>query len=629
VHPPHLTHYALRCLRDRVALHRSYENGTAAWPWREFLVAMLASAPLANAQVTERVSVGSGGAQGNLSADLPFPGTFVSGDGRFIAFRSAATNLVVGDTNGTWDVFVRDRLAATTERVSVSTTGMQGDFPSGLYGICLSEDGRYVVFESLADNLVPGDTNGFRDLFLRDRLLGTTECISIGASAVQANASSFYPAISADGRLVAFESPASNLVVGDTNAAWDVFLRDRQVGTTTRASVGIGGTQANGNSGGIASISSDGRYIAFASDATNLVAVDVNASTDAFVYDGATSMTELVSVDSSGLQADSWSTEVAICGDGRFVAFTSDATNLVTVDGNASLDVFVHDRLHGGTERLSVASNGAEGNGNSKEPKLSSDGRYASFTSGASNLVTGDTNYYDIFVHDRVVGSTERISTTPTGAQANGHSEMGSISADGRYVLFRSDAPDVVGGDTNGATDCFLRDRQPNGFLSMCSPGAGSVIACPCGNPPAGLDRGCDNSSGTGGASITASGVAYLSIDSLVFNTSGEKPNATSILLEGNALLPTGLVFGQGVRCVGGALKRLYVKTALGGGITAPDLPAGDPTVSARMTQLGAPLLPGQPSMFLVFYRDPSVPSGCAPTSTFNCTQTGSVIYWP
>jgi hypothetical protein len=156
-----------------------------------------------------------------------------------------------------------------------------------------------------------------------------------------------------------------------------------------------------------------------------------------------------------------------------------------------------------------------------------------------------------------------------------------------------------------------------------------NVLACPCANAASGPGRGCDNSSFTGGAALTASGIAYLSIDSLAFTASGEKPSATSILLQGDAILPNGVVFGQGVRCAGGMLKRLYVKTALNGSISAPDFPAGDPTVSARSASLGSPIQPGQPYLYLVYYRDPIVLGGCAASSTFNATQSGSVIYWP
>jgi len=153
------------------------------------------------------------------------------------------------------------------------------------------------------------------------------------------------------------------------------------------------------------------------------------------------------------------------------------------------------------------------------------------------------------------------------------------------------------------------------------------VIACPCANPPGGAGRGCDNSSATGGAALSASGVAYLSSDSLVLTTSGERPTAFSIVLQGNTLLANGVVYGQGVRCVGGALKRLFSKNAVAGGITAPDFGAGDPSISARSAAKGDVIMAGQSRWYLVYYRDPVVLGGCPAGSTFNATQTGQVTW--
>jgi hypothetical protein len=232
-----------------------------------------------------------------------------------------------------------------------------------------------------------------------------------------------------------------------------------------------------------------------------------------------------------------------------------------------------------------------------------------------------------VFVRDRLLGTTERVSVDSSGAQGNGESYSPSISADGRFVSFQSGVTTFVPGDTNGRSDVFIRDRHASGFQSLCDPGSSGVIACPCSNPPAGPGRGCDNSSATGGASLTASGSAYLSTDSLVLTTSGEKPTATSIVLQGTSFVSTGLVFGQGVRCAGGALKRLYAKAASGGSITAPDFGAGDPSVSARSAALGDLIQPGQSRWYLVYYRDPLVLGGCPAASTFNTTQGGGVAW--
>jgi hypothetical protein len=248
----------------------------------------------------------------------------------------------------------------------------------------------------------------------------------------------------------------------------------------------------------------------------------------------------------------------------------------------------------------------------------------------ATNLVVGDKNVSrDVFLRDRQAGTTERISVDSAGKESGGPSDDPSISADGRFVAFRSSADTLVPGDSSSSGDIFLRDRDASRFTSLCQPGVGGVHACPCANPPNSPGRGCNNSAGTGGAFLTASGIAYLSTDSLVFTTYGEKPTALSIVLQGTALAASGVVYGQGVRCVGGTLKRLYTKAASLGSITAPNLGAGDPTVSARSAAKGDPIQPGQSRWYLVYYRDPIVLGGCPASRTFNATQTGEVSWWP
>ncbi len=308
------------------------------------------------------------------------------------------------------------------------------------------------------------------------------------------------------------------------------------------------------------------------------------------------------------------------------MGFYSVASTLVLNDTNGSYDVFLRDRQNGTTERVSVDSGGTEGNADSSLSSISADGRFVVFESNASNLVPGDANTtLDVFVRDRLNGGTLRMSVDSAGAEAAGSSTKPWISSDGRFVAFESFAPNLVAGDTNADWDIFVHDRNSAGFTSLCDPAAGGVIACPCSNPPAGSGRGCNNSAGTGGAILSASGIAYLSIDSLVFTTSGEKPTATSIVLQGTSSASAGIVYGQGVRCVAGALRRLFVKTAVSGSITAPDFGAGDPTVSARSAAKGDVIQPGQSRWYLVYYRDPNVLGGCPASSTFNATQTGRV----
>ncbi|MCC6630409.1 MAG: PD40 domain-containing protein [Chloroflexi bacterium] len=292
---------------------------------------------------------------------------------------------------------------------------------------------------------------------------GATTRVSVGAAGGQANRNSLAPAISADSRVVAFVSHATNLVAGDTNEVEDVFVHDRQAGTTTRVSVASGGTQANGPSGTPA-VSSDGRYVAFASLASNLVAGDTNGVVDIFVHDRQVGTTARVSVSGAGAQANDASATPAISGDGQVIAFVSGATNLIISDTNRSDDVFVHDLQTSATTRVSVATGEAQANDASVfTPALSADGRVVAFVSYATNLVAGDTNEIeDVFVHDRQAGTTGRVSIANGGAQANGGvtTDRLGLSADGRMVVFASAATNLVGGDTNEAADIFVHDRQ-------------------------------------------------------------------------------------------------------------------------------------------------------------------------
>jgi Tol biopolymer transport system component len=507
--------------------------------------------------------------------------------------------------------------------VSVNSNGVQGDF--GSYDPTISADGRYVAFHSPALRLVPGDTNGRNDVFVHDRQMGVTERVSVDSSGVEGNNDSYYGSISADGRYVAFMSLGSNLVSGDTNGDYDVFIHDRQLGTTERVSVDSGGIQGNLESW-FPSVSADGRYVAFMSLASNLVPGDLNGGYDVFLRDRQSGTTERVSVGAQ-LGGGGFNAPPSISADGRYVAFKSGADDLVPGDTNRYDDIFIRDRQNSTTERMSVDSGGLEANDDSYRLSISADGSSVAFESLASNLVPGDTNgHLDIFVHDRLSGTTERASLAAGGAEGSGQSSNPSISEDGRLVAFSSGAPNLVPGDTNATVDVFLRDRFGGpSFTSLCEPGIGGVIACPCSNMPSGLGRGCDNSAATGGAILSASGGTYLSSDSLVFTTSGERPTALSIVLQGTTSPAAGIVYGQGVRCVGGTLKRLYTKNAVGGSITAPDVGAGEATVALRSGALGDSILAGQSRWYLVFYRDPTVLGGCPASSTFNATQTGRV----
>lgn len=415
--------------------------------------AMILAASLAAQGVTTRASVDISDVEGN---DASTAGS-ISDDGHFVAFHSLATNLVPGDTNARPDIFVKDLRYGDVTRVSVDSVGREAD--GGSFFPVISADGRYVAFESLATNLVAGDTNASHDIFVHDCHTGTTERVSVDSQGQEGNRWSAWSTISADGEIVAFLSVADNLVAGDTNQVRDVFVHDRSSGVTTRASVDSAGVQAN-NESTSPYLSADGRYLAFDCWADNLVLGDVNGNPDVFLHDRLPGATTCVSVDSAGVAANGPSSTPSVSGDGRYVAFESAASNLVPDDANWWSDIFVHDRQSGHTTLVSVNSAGEQADGFNSIPWISDDGRFVAFDSDATNLIADDPNgCRDVFVRDRARGTTTCVSVDPLGVPVKQPSFGFSISGDGRYVAFHTEAYNVVPGDTNNCFDVFVRDR--------------------------------------------------------------------------------------------------------------------------------------------------------------------------
>jgi hypothetical protein len=386
----------------------------------------------------------------------------ITADGRYVVFFSISTTLAPADTDRFFDVFVRDLQSGTTTLESVSSDGTKG-FGSSTWPF-ITDDGRYVAFQSDARNLLPGGTNGRQHIYVRDRVAGTTELVSMSTAGVQADNLNDIGNLSGDGRFAVFISYASNLVPGDSNGSPDVFVRDRHAGTTSRVSVSSSGGQANGSSFW-PRISADGRFVAFVSVATNLAGNDANGTVeDIYVHDMQTRTTRRVSLSSAGVQANSVSTVPALSSDGQTLAFVSFASNLVPGDTNGEFDVFVRDLQTGSTERVSVSSSGAQGNDESGAPYMSPDGRFISFHSLATNLVAGDTNgFLDVFRHDRLTGTTDLVSLSSTGFQGNADSDNAAITADGSRVVFYSNADNFVADDVNASLDVFLREvNAPN-----------------------------------------------------------------------------------------------------------------------------------------------------------------------
>lgn len=475
------------------------------------------------ANQTTRLSVDSQGNQGNAYSASPSPSKYAS----HVAFASYADNLVSGDTNNASDIFLHNRITSQVGRVSVDSSGQEGNGHSWWPSIALN--GGLVVFESEASDLVIGDTNSVGDVFVHDPSTGQTDRVSVDSNGNEGNGPSGQPAISADGRYVAFASDASNLAIGDLNNSKDIFVHDLLNGHTARVSVNSGGTEGNANSA-IPSISAGGRCVAFESGASNLVLGDTNQTYDVFVHDIKTGKTTRVSVATAGQQGNDASISASISSDGRLVAFASYAENLVSGDANQDIDVFVHDRLTGQTTRVSVSSSGKEGNQDSWSPSISHDARYVAFASLANNLVAGDTNQaIDVFVHDRGTGKTTRLSLDSGGNEANNDSGLPSISPDGLSVSFQSLADNLVPGDTNGFQDVFLNSQVCSPISTYCAASASSIPGCQ--------------------ASISAIGVPSLASPLLFGIMSGNVPggNLGVCLFGGNgqASIPFGTLGGQ------------------------------------------------------------------------------------
>jgi uncharacterized repeat protein (TIGR01451 family) len=414
--------------------------------------------------VTEWISVSSDGTGGNNQSDMPA----ISGDGRFVAFVSLADNLVPDDTNGFADTFVHDRLTNTTERVSVSGREREGNGHSGLVGVAaypsISGDGRFVAFVSEADNLVSGDRNGNADVFVRDRLLGTTERVSVNSAGEEADIGGEGPAISADGRFVAFQSEAQNLVPGGNPFLFvdQVYVHDRATGTTEIISINDAGEP--GNSLNVqADISADGRFVVFSSFAENLVP-GLQSGLQVYLRDRTAGTIERITENAAGEPGDGSSVDPSVSLDGRFVAFQTNSGNLIG-DGNHESHILVKDRLTGAFERVSATSTGEPADLLSEHPDITPDGRFVTFFSLATNLVPGDTNNRrDIFVRDRQTGTVVRVSVSTAGEQGNSESQWPSISDDGLVTAFESSSNNLVPNANGGI---FVHDDRPAADLSV------------------------------------------------------------------------------------------------------------------------------------------------------------------
>ncbi len=390
----------------------------------------------------------------------------LSADGRFVVFASLATNLVAGDSNGVSDVFIRDQRSGHIRRISTSASDAQGNGISREPTI--SANGRFVAFSSMASNLVPGDNNAVVDVFVKDLSDGSVKRATLKSDGTEDTTSNNFfvdlaPSLSADGRFIAFMT-AGRLSPLDTSVHNDIYVRDLQTGALDIVSSNSNDAIGDFRSTGPASISADGRYVAFSSQAFNFAPNDNNDTVDVWRKDRTTRQIAFVSTDAAGnggLDPTDSSFGQAISADGRYVAFTSFSNVLVPGDLNNNSDVFLKD-LNTGAIELMSRSDTAFGNNGSNAAAISGDGRFVAFRSAANNLVLGDTNNVaDIFVRDRGTNSLSRVNLDGANGQSfGGASELPSISHDGRFVSFESAATNLVQGDNNALIDVFVRDRQ-------------------------------------------------------------------------------------------------------------------------------------------------------------------------
>lgn len=420
------------------------------------LVALTVTLPLATPAsaaggivATDRVSVATDGTQADGLSILPA----TDAAGRYVAFLSYAANLVPGDTNGFADVFVRDTRTGTTRLVSAGLGGAPANRPSG--GPRISADGRYIVYYSTATNITEPGTDKLPayNVYVYDQVEEKTERVPTGSDG------GMIVDISGDGRYVTYQSWSNDAVPGGTQRGLHVFVHDRVSGETELVSRAADGGE--GDQGGAdPRISADGRYVTFVSDSTNLVAGDTNDKSDVFVRDLGNDTTVRVSVATDGSQSVGWIIDTSISADGRIITYSSNASDLVAGDTNNDFDVFVHDTA---TRTTTLISDGHDGtpaqSGFALSPEVSGDGRHVLFWSNAWNVVPDDTNYAgDAFVHDRVTGVNSRVSVTSAGGQSEG-SDSGVLSADGQFVFYRAAATDLVPEDTNGVEDIFRTQR--------------------------------------------------------------------------------------------------------------------------------------------------------------------------
>lgn len=396
------------------------------------------------------------GVKGNATSDIPF----VSADGTAVAFSSNATNLDPADTDPYGDVYLKDLASGDIQLISTSATGVKGNGSSGFPHI--SDDGSTVVFSSTATNLHPDDTDGDYDVYVKDLASGDLVLASTSEAGINANAYAFADAVSADGSTVAFSSYATNLDPADTDPAMDVYLKNVATGVLVLASTSDAGVKGDGASQGW-SLSADGSKVAFSSRASNLDPADTDTIGDAYVKDVTTGDIVLASTSDTGVKSNADILSVmSLSADGSRLAFFCAANTLDPADTDGSTDVYVKDLVSGDIVLASTSDTGVTGNGYDSGPSLSADGGRVAFTSESTNLDPGDTNAVrDVYVKTLATGDVVLSSTSSSGVKGNGPSAEASLSADGSAVAFVSDSTNLVAADTDTVRDVYVKTSNP------------------------------------------------------------------------------------------------------------------------------------------------------------------------
>ena len=397
----------------------------------------------------ERVSVAADGTEADYYSERPG----MSPNGRYVVFKSRATNLIPGGTSGESLIFWKDRMTGQVRLASTNAHGEEAE--DGCGNPTVSADGRFVCFNTGSDNMHPEDDNSYGDVFVKDLKTGRVEWISQAPDGSENDDGSANAFITPSGRHVVFQSGSENLDPdGDANGGdRDIFVKDRKTGALMRVSEKADGTQANNDCYNPA-ITPDGRFVSFKSYSNNLVSDDTNNRSDIFVKDRKTGEVERISTsDNDEEEGDGYCGCHHLSDDGRYVIFRSSSSNLVPGDNNGYYDVFVKDRRTGATERVSVAADGSEANSQSGGVWISGTGRFACFWSGATNLLgqIADKKRYDyqIFVKDRKTGAIARVSESAEGDPGNDRSQAPFFTG-GSYIAFKSEASNLVPDDTNG-----------------------------------------------------------------------------------------------------------------------------------------------------------------------------------